>query len=165
MPDSAADTATDSTDAPDPALTGYVHHPAEFAIMPIEGDYDTPTGRGKFHVKVRDLDIHIFTGWRARKRAFDEPGDILFFNTQELIRDAVFFVRRAGPEGVKLGSVKDNYMPEPDTFEAWLREKSFAMSGQLASYFPSILAKLGAIRFERRDRALWAVPADRIEEE
>lgn len=141
-----------------PSGARYRLTPEQYAAMALDGDYKTAAQKKPFRAEVRGGDLHIFSGWRFQKKAYDGEGNSIFFDTERLIRESVEFVRRQGE--VELGSCAENRVPEPDTFEAFLRQ--FSISGNLASYIPAILETLGAIRIEKRRGGVhWAVPGDR----
>ena len=155
MPD---DNAND--DANDPALDPklFRRHPAEYTIPPIDGDYATAAQKKPFHLEVRYGDIHIFSGWRFREKAYDSEGNTVYMEAQRVIKESIMFIRREGE--VELGSCGENRIPGPDTLEALLRQ--FSINGNLASYLPAVLERLGAIRIEKRAKGVhWVVPADR----
>lgn len=153
--------AGNATASPRMAGAHYRLTPAQYAAMSLDGDYRTAAQKKPFRAEVRGGDLHIFSGWRFQKKAFEGEGNSIYFDTERLIRESVEFVRRQGE--VELGSCAENRIPEPDTFEAFLRQ--FSISGNLASYIPAILEHLGAIRIEKRKGGVhWAVPGDRSQE-
>lgn len=156
--------AEDVSTEPDPTLIDakYDRPADEFAVKSIDGDYETPAKALPFRAVRRGLDLHCYTGRRFTKKQFDTDGDIIFFNQQEILASALRFIRSHGAAGIKLGSARDKDLPDPDSLEAWLRLHAFALQGRLASYFPPILERLGAITLVTKQRALYAVATGRI---
>ncbi|MGE0431721.1 MAG: Clp protease N-terminal domain-containing protein [Planctomycetota bacterium] len=158
--DGAAPAKSATPDASAASTPGsYRLTPAQYAVMAVDGDYQTAAQKKPFHLRVVYGDMHIYSGWRFQKKAYDGEGNSIFWEKERCIRECIEFVRRMGE--VELGSCAENRVPGPDTFEAFLRQ--FSITGNLASYLPAVLEKLGAITIEKRAKGVhWAVPADRV---
>ncbi|MBE7492747.1 MAG: hypothetical protein HS108_13465 [Planctomycetes bacterium] len=118
---------------------------------PLAGDYQTCGLKKPFHVLERDGDIHCFVGFRNKTRDFDNEANVVLWEKDRLITEAVAFIERLGE--VRLGPCREETIPEPDTLEEFLR--SFSIHGNLASYFPPILEKLGLVEVFKKGRALY----------
>ncbi len=119
--------------------------------LPLEGDYQTCGLKKPFCVLERDGDIHCFVGFRNKTRDFDNEANVVLWEKDRLITEAVAFIERLGE--VRLGPCREETIPEPDTLEEFLR--SFSIHGNLASYFPPILEKLGLVEVYKKGRALY----------
>jgi hypothetical protein len=119
--------------------------------QPIDGDYLTCGLRKPFFVIARDGDIHCFVGFRNKTRDFDNEANVVIWEKDRVITEAMAFIRRMGE--ARLGPCRAETFPEPDTVEEFLR--SFSTHGNLASYFPPILEKLGLVEVFKKGRALY----------
>lgn len=119
--------------------------------LPLEGDYQTCGLKKPFYVLERDGDIHCFVGFRNKTRDFDNEANVVLWEKDRLITEAMAFIERLGE--VRLGPCREETIPEPDTLEEFLR--SFSIHGNLASYFPPILEKLGLVEVYKKGRALY----------
>lgn len=54
---------------------------------------------------------------------------------------------------MKLGPCREETFPDPDSLEAFLR--TFSTNGNLASYFPPLLEKLGLCEVSKKSRTLY----------
>ncbi|MCC6466297.1 MAG: hypothetical protein IT463_13240 [Planctomycetes bacterium] len=132
---------------PDPAPTDL-----EQALKTrLDGDYVTCGLKKPFYVLERDGDIHCFVGFRNKTRDFDNEANVVLWERERLIREAVAMIERLGE--VRLGPCREESIPEPDTLEEFLR--SFSIHGNLASYFPPVLEKLGLVEVYKKGRALY----------
>jgi hypothetical protein len=118
----------------------------------IAGDYLTCGMKKPFYVLERDGDIHCFVGFRKRMGDFENEANVVLWERDRVIREALAFIERMGE--ARLGPCRAETFPEPDTLEEFLR--SFSTHGNLASYFPPILEKLGLIEVYKKGRALYA---------
>lgn len=119
--------------------------------QPLAGDYLTCGMKKPFHVEERDNDIHCFVGFRNKWKNFEEEANVVFWERDRVLRETVAFIERLGE--VKLGPVRQESFPEPDTLEEFLR--SFSTAGNLASYFPPLLEKLGLCEVYKKGRTLY----------
>lgn len=124
---------------------------ADALKLPLEGDYQTCGLKKPFHVLERDGDIHCFVGFRNKTRDFDNEANVVLWEKDRLITEAVAFIEKQGE--TRLGPCREETIPEPDTLEEFLR--SFSIHGNLASYFPPILEKLGLVEVFKKGRALY----------
>lgn len=132
---------------PEPAATGL-----EQALKQrLDGDYVTCGLKKPFYVLERDGDIHCFVGFRNKTRDFDNEANVVLWERDRLIREAVAMIERLGE--VRLGPCREESIPEPDTLEEFLR--SFSIHGNLASYFPPVLERLGLVDVYKKGRALY----------
>ena len=118
---------------------------------PLGGDYKTCGKQKPFHVEERDGDIHCFVGFRKRMGDFENEANVVLWERDRVIREAMQFIERMGE--ARLGPCRAETFPEPDTLEEFLR--SFSTHGNLASYFPPILEKLGLVEVFKKGRALY----------
>lgn len=119
--------------------------------QPLAGDYVTCGLKKPFHVEERDGDIHCFVGFRNKMANFEEEANVIFWERDRVLREAYNFIRQKGE--VKLGPCRAETFPEPDTLEEFLR--TFSTHGNLASYFPPLLEKLGLCEVSKKSRALY----------
>ncbi|MBX3458609.1 MAG: hypothetical protein KF696_01440 [Planctomycetes bacterium] len=119
--------------------------------LSIDGDYVTCGLKKPFYVIARDGDIQCFVGFRNKVRDFDNEASVVIWEKDRVIKEAVEFIARMGE--VRLGPCREETIPEPDTLEEFLR--SFSIHGNLASYFPPILEKLGLCEVFKKGRALY----------
>ncbi len=119
--------------------------------VPLDGDYLTCGLKKPFYVIARDGDIQCFVGFRNKTKDFDNEANVVIWERDRVIREAVAFIERMGE--VRLGPCRAETFPEPDTLEEFLR--SFSTHGNLASYFPPILTKLGLCDVYKKGRALY----------
>ncbi|MBZ0136524.1 MAG: hypothetical protein K8I27_09145 [Planctomycetes bacterium] len=117
----------------------------------IAGEYVTCGHKKPFVVDERDGDIHCFVGFRKRMGDFENEANVVIWERDRVIREAVAFIERMGE--ARLGPCRAETFPEPDTMEEFLR--SFSTHGNLASYFPPILEKLGLCEVYKKGRALY----------
>ena len=118
---------------------------------PLDGDYLTCGLKKPFHVQVRDGDIHCFVGFRNKTRDFENEANVVIWEKDRVIAESMALVDRLGE--VRLGPCREETIPEPDTLEEFLR--SFSIHGNLASYFPPVLEKLGLVEVFKKGRALY----------
>jgi hypothetical protein len=118
---------------------------------PLAGDYLTCGLKKPFHVLERDGDIHCFVGFRNKTRDFDNEANVVIWEKDRVIAESMILVDRLGE--VRLGPCREETIPEPDTMEEFLR--SFSIHGNLASYFPPVLEKLGLVEVFKKGRALY----------
>lgn len=119
--------------------------------QPLEGDYQTCGMKKPFYVLERDGDIHCFVGFRKRMGDFDNEANVVLWERDRVIREALAFIERMGE--ARLAPCRAETFPEPDSLEEFLR--SFSTHGNLASYFPPILEKLGLVEVYKKGRALY----------
>jgi len=119
--------------------------------QPIAGDYQTCGMKKPFYVLERDGDIHCFVGFRKRMGDFENEANVVLWERDRVIRESLAFIERMGE--ARLGPCRAETFPEPDTLEEFLR--SFSTHGNLASYFPPILEKLGLVEVYKKGRALY----------
>ncbi|MBI4575449.1 MAG: hypothetical protein HY722_04205 [Planctomycetes bacterium] len=126
----------------------------DFCAREVGGDYRTPARGNPFHVEVVHGDVHVYSGFRFKQRGWEkqEEGNVVLWEKDRLIHETVEWL--ASREGARLGAVPDNHAPEPDSLEAFIRP--FSIAGNLASYFPPILERLGAAQVYREGRA-WCI--------
>jgi hypothetical protein len=120
--------------------------------LPIAGEYVTCGHRKPFYVDERDGDIHCFVGFRKRMGDFENEANVVIWERDRVIRESIAFIERMGE--ARLGPCRAETFPEPDTLEEFLR--SFSTHGNLASYFPPILERLGLVEVYKKGRALYA---------
>lgn len=118
---------------------------------PIAGEYVTCGMKKPFHVEERDGDLHCFVGFRKRMGDFDNEANVVLWERDRVIRESMAIIERTGE--MRLGPCRAETFPEPDTLEEFLR--SFSTHGNLASYFPPILEKLGLAEVFKIGRALY----------
>jgi hypothetical protein len=118
---------------------------------PLAGDYLTCGLKKPFYVLERDGDIHCFVGFRNKTRDFDNEANVVIWEKNRVITETMILVDRLGE--VRLGPCREETFPEPDTLEEFLR--SFSIHGNLASYFPPVLEKLGLVEVFKKGRALY----------
>jgi hypothetical protein len=118
---------------------------------PLGGDYVTCGQKKPFHIEERDGDIHCFVGYMGRRGDFAQEANVVIWERDRVIREAVAFIERMGE--ARLGPCRAETFPEPDTLEEFLR--SFSTHGNLASYFPPVLEKLGLVEVYKKGRALY----------
>lgn len=118
---------------------------------PIAGEYVTCGMKKPFYVDERDGDIHCFVGFRKRMGNFDEEANVVLWERDRVIRESMALIEAMGE--VRLGPCRAETFPAPDTLEEFLR--SFSTHGNLASYFPPILEKLGLVDVYKKGRALY----------
>ncbi|RIK63513.1 MAG: hypothetical protein DCC64_06625 [Planctomycetota bacterium] len=121
---------------------------------PLAGDYKTCGLHKPFHVEERDGDIHCFVGFRNKMANFEEEANVIFWERDRVLREALNFIQSKGE--VKLGPCRAETFPEPDTLEEFLR--TFSTHGNLASYFPPLLEKLGLCEVYKKGRTLYIKP-------
>lgn len=119
--------------------------------QPLAGDYVTCGLKKPFHVEERDGDIHCFVGFRNKMANFEEEANVIFWERDRVLREAYNFIKSKGE--VKLGPCRAETFPEPDTLEEFLR--TFSTHGNLASYFPPLLEKLGLCEVSKKSRTLY----------
>ena len=119
--------------------------------QPLGGDYQTCGLKKPFHVEERDGDIHCFVGFRNKMANFEEEANVIFWERDRVIREAYAFIKAQGE--VKLGPCREETFPDPDSLEAFLR--TFSTNGNLASYFPPLLEKLGLCEVSKKSRTLY----------
>jgi hypothetical protein len=119
--------------------------------QPLTGDYLTCGKKKPFYVLERDGDLHCFVGFRKRMGDFENEANVVIWERDRVIREALAFIERMGE--VRLGPCRAETFPEPDTLEEFLR--SFSTHGNLASYFPPVLEKLGLVEVFKKGRALY----------
>ncbi len=119
--------------------------------QPLAGDYETCGLHKPFHVEERDGDIHCFVGFRKKMANFDEEANVIFWERDRVLREALTFI--ASKPEVRLAPCRAETFPEPDSLEEFLR--TFSTHGNLASYFPPILEKLGLCEVFKQGRALY----------
>ncbi len=103
----------------------------------------SPSGISQFSVKVEDNAIQCRTG----RQHPDGKANVVFaregLSPDEIIDKAIGFLKTKGATGIRIGSNKNK--PHSNTFEAFLRD--FSNKGQLGSYMPPILIKLGLAEY------------------
>lgn len=119
--------------------------------QPIDGDYVTCGLKKPFYVISRDGDIQCFVGFRNKTRDFDNEANVVIWEKDRVISESMALIDRLGE--VRLGPCREESIPEPDTLEEFLR--SFSIHGNLASYFPPVLEKLGLVEVYKKGRALY----------
>jgi hypothetical protein len=119
--------------------------------LPLAGDYVTCGMKKPFHIEERDGDIHCFVGWMGKRGDFQNEANVVLWERDRVIREAMALIERMGE--VRLGPCRAETFPEPDTLEEFLR--SFSTHGNLASYFPPVLEKLGLCEVYKKGRALY----------
>lgn len=120
----------------------------------ITGDYKT-CGMGKpFHVEDRNGDIHCFVGWRGQTGDFSDEANVVIWEKDRVITEAMQVI--GFHKQMRLGPCRVETMPHPESLEEFLR--SFSTHGNLASYFPPILEKLGLCEVFKKGRALYIRP-------
>lgn len=124
---------------------------AAVLAQPIDGDYVTCGLKKPFFVVARDGDIHCFVGFRNKTRDVENEANVVIWEKDRVITEALAFIERLGE--ARLGPCREETFPEPDTMEEFLR--SFSIHGNLASYFPPILEKLGLVEVFKKGRALY----------
>ena len=117
----------------------------------ITGEYQTCGHKKPFYVDERDGDIHCFVGFRNRMGDFENEANVLIWERDRVIRESMALIEAMGE--VRLGPCRAETFPQPDTLEEFLR--SFSTHGNLASYFPPILEKLGLAEVYKKGRALY----------
>jgi hypothetical protein len=120
----------------------------------IDGDYQTCGHKKPFYVIARDGDIHCFVGFRNKERDFENEANVVIWEKDRVIAEALKLIQAQGE--VRLGPCRAETFPQPDTLEEFLR--SFSTHGNLASYFPPILEKLGLAEVYKKGRALYIRP-------
>lgn len=119
--------------------------------QPLAGEYVTCGRKKPFHVEERDGDIHCFVGFRNRMANFEDEANVVFWERDRVLTEAMKFIEASGE--VPLGPVRAETFPEPGTLEEFLR--TFSTAGNLASYFPPLLEKLGVCEVYKKGRALY----------
>lgn len=119
--------------------------------MSLKGDYETCGKRAPFHVEERDGDLHFFVGSSfGKEQYYDGEGNPVIWGRDQVIKDSIRMLQILGP--TKLAPCRAETMPDPDSFEAFLR--AYSNHGNLASYFPPLLERLGVAKVVKKGRAL-----------
>lgn len=127
---------------------------------PLTGDYKTCGKGAPFHVEERDGDLHFFVGASYGKtQYYDEQGNPVIWGRDQVVHDSISTLQILGP--MKLAPCRVESLPNPDSFEAFLR--SYSNHGNLASYFPPLLEKLGVAEVTKKGRALVIALKDGVE--
>lgn len=118
---------------------------------PLTGDYKTCGKNAPFHVEERDGDLHFYVGASyGKSQYYDGEGNPIIWGRAQVVADSIALLRALGE--MKLAPCRSETIPDPDSFEAFLR--SYSNHGNLASYFPPLLERLGIAIVEKRGRAL-----------
>lgn len=120
----------------------------------ISGDYETCGQHKPFHVEDRNGDIHCFVGWRGKTGDFSDEANVVIWEKDRVIREAMQVIEFN--KQMRLGPCRAETFPQPDTLEEFLR--TYSTHGNLASYFPPILEKLGLCEVFKKGRALYIKP-------
>ncbi|MCA8939392.1 MAG: hypothetical protein KDB07_06280, partial [Planctomycetes bacterium] len=105
-----------------------------------------------FHVEERDGDLHFYVGASFSKPQYwDEEGNPVIWGREQVVLDSIKMLEIMGP--MPLAPCRYESIPNPESFEAFLR--SYSNHGNLASYFPPLLEKLGVATVTKRGRALY----------
>ncbi len=125
--------------------------------QPLTGDYMTCGKAAPFHVEERDGDLHFYVGASFGKpQYYQSEGNPVIWGRSQVIADSITYLKALGE--MKLAPCRAESMPDPDSFEAFLR--SYSNHGNLASYFPPLLERLGVAVVTKRGRALMIRLAD-----
>ncbi len=121
------------------------------AFPSLAGDYKTCGRAAPFHVEERNGDLHFYVGSAYGKtQYYENEGNPIIWGKEQVIVDALKMLEIMGE--MKLSPCRLESLPQPDSFEAFLR--SYSNHGNLASYFPPLLEKLGLAKVEKKGRAL-----------
>ena len=125
--------------------------PAINLSAPLKGDYKTCGMSAPFHVEERDGDLHFYVGSAFGKpQYYDGEGNPVIWGRDQVVTDSIKMLQIFGE--MKLAPCRAETMPDADSFEAFLR--SYSNHGNLASYFPPLLEKLGVAKVTKKGRAL-----------
>ena len=128
--------------------------------MPLGGDYATCGKGAPFHVEERNGDLHFFVGASFGKtQYYEEEGNPVIWGRHQVVADSIAYLKALGE--MKLAPCRAESLPDPESFEAFLR--SYSNHGNLASYFPPLLEKLGVASVRKRGRALMIKLVDSVE--
>jgi hypothetical protein len=130
-----------------------VPNPEEYPNInvPLVGDYKTCGMSAPFHVEERDGDLHFFVGASfGKSQYYGEQGNPVIWGRDQVVRDSIGLLAALGE--MKLAPCRVESLPDGDSFEAFLR--SYSSHGNLASYFPPLLEKLGVAKVTKKGRAL-----------
>ena len=118
---------------------------------PLTGDYKTCGKGAPFHVEERDGDLHFFVGASfGKSQYYENEGNPVIWGRNQVVSDSIKMLG-IFPE-MKLAPCRAESLPHPDSFEAFLR--AYSNHGNLASYFPPLLEKLGVAVVEKKGREL-----------
>lgn|GEM_PF-3573004 len=119
--------------------------------QPLTGDYKTCGKNAPFHVEERDGDLHFYVGSSFGKtQYYDGEGNPVIWGRNQVVADSIKMLQIFGE--MKLAPCRLESLPHGDSFEAFLR--SYSNHGNLASYFPPLLEKLGVADVSKKGRAL-----------
>jgi len=118
---------------------------------PLTGDYRTCGKNAPFHVEERDGDLHFYVGASfGKKQYYSEQGNPVIWDRKQVVLDSIAMLKAMGD--MKLSPVRAETIPDGDSFEAFLR--AYSNEGNLASYFPPLLEKLGVAKVTKQSRSL-----------
>lgn len=119
--------------------------------VPLTGNYRTCGKNAPFHVEERDGDLHFYVGASFGKtQYYSEQGNPVIWDRSQVVLDSIAMLKAMGD--MKLAPCRAETIPDGDSFEAFLR--SYSNEGNLASYFPPLLEKLGVAKVTKQGRAL-----------
>lgn len=118
---------------------------------PLTGNYRTCGKNAPFHVEERDGDLHFYVGASFGKtQYYSEQGNPVIWDRSQVVLDSIAMLKAMGD--MRLSPCRAETIPEGDSFEAFLR--SYSNEGNLASYFPPLLERLGVAKVSKQGRAL-----------
>lgn len=131
-------------------MTSDASEPLNLAA-PLTGDYRTCGKNAPFHVEERDGDLHFYVGASfGKQQYYAEQGNPVIWDRDQVVRDSIGLLAALGD--MRLSPCRAETIPDGDSFEAFLR--SYSNEGNLASYFPPLLERLGVAKVTKRGRAL-----------